>query len=123
MRRLPERQNRQSGDWRSQERQRQRINAEAQRTQRAQRKAKDLTERAQLKGGEHGESGIDPRPWRGRLEANAPASLRKITQGKRDDDAYRIVRKPESTARSGCATWEIGALKRGNGNGLPQRTL
>ncbi len=30
----------------------------------------------------------------GRLEAKAPSSLRKITQGGQDDDAHRIVREP-----------------------------
>jgi hypothetical protein len=90
------------------ERQRQRITAEAQRTQ---RKAKDLMQRAQKRGGERRENGRDPRLWRGRHEAKAPSSLRKITQGRQDDDACRIVRKFESTAGSGRATWEIGVSR------------
>jgi hypothetical protein len=36
----------------------------------------------------------------GRLEAKAPASLRKITQGRQDDDARRIVRKAEGAEKA-----------------------
>src|SRR5271156_4902821 len=61
------------------ERQRQRITAEAQRTQ---RKAKDLMQRAQKRGGERRENGRDPRLWRGRHEAKAPSSPPKITPGR-----------------------------------------
>src|SRR5277367_1803932 len=103
--------------------QRQRINAEK---QRAQRKAKDLTQRPQRKTGEHRErradrrgaenaeeTGRDPclrQAGFGRLEAQAPASLRKSTQGKQDDDACRIVRKAKSTGKIACATMQ-GAEK------------
>jgi hypothetical protein len=38
------------------------------------------------------ERGGDPRLWRGRRKATAPPSLRKITQGRQDNDARRIVR-------------------------------
>jgi hypothetical protein len=31
-----------------------------------------------------------------RLETKVPASLRKITQGRQNDDAHRIVRKAEN---------------------------
>src|SRR5271155_5815850 len=77
------------------ERQRQRITAEAQRTQ---RKAKDLMQRAQKRGGERRENGRDPRLWRGRHEAKAPPPLLEITQGRQEDDWFCPVRKFESTA-------------------------
>ena len=45
----------------------------------------------------------------GRHEAKAPPSLRKITQGKQDDDACRIVRKAEGTEKAGEICVPVGA--------------
>jgi hypothetical protein len=47
----------------------------------------------------------------GRLAATAPTSLRKITQGRQDDDACRIVRKPKSTGKIACATITGSAMR------------
>jgi hypothetical protein len=55
------------------------------------------------KNGENRESGIDPclrQAGFGRLERKAPASLRRITQGRQDDDARRIVRNTKNTEKA-----------------------
>src|SRR5271167_3055742 len=54
-------------------------------TQRTQRKAKDLTQRTLRKTGEHRECGRDP------------SDGLKQRRRSQDDDARRIVRKPENT--------------------------
>src|ERR1700722_1925559 len=62
-------------------------------------RSKDLAQSAQRKSGEHRAGGRVPYLWPagfGRLETKAPTSLRKITQGRMDDDTFRIVREARS---------------------------